>query len=354
MTTEEALAKVRLGMYVLVREATAAKNLHDLLPAVTAENERRFGFGSDDRHPAELLEEGHMDYMVRLAIKAGQPPMRVIRMATLHTAEAFGLRDRGAIAPGRRADLVVTETLEDFRAEMVFSGGELVGQRGRPSGTWTLPDVDDEPVRGSIHVNPAELDFRVPAEGTRLRVIGIVPEQLVTEALVVEPRVVDGEVVADVERDLVKLAVIERHHGSGNVGLGFVQGLGLKEGAIAGSVAHDCHNITVAGVDDASMRLAVETIKEIGGGLVAVRGDEVLGTLSLPIAGVMSDRSVEAVHAQMETLLEETRALGSTLDDPFMHLGFLALEVIPELKLTDKGLVDVDAFDFVSLWVDED
>jgi adenine deaminase len=273
-------------------------------------------------------------------------------MATLHHAEAFGLRDRGAIAPGRRADLVITPSLEEFRAEMVFSGGELVGQRGRPSGSWSLPEVDDEVVRGSIHVDPVALDFRVPAEGERLRVLGIVPGQLVTEALTVAPKVVEGEVVADPERDLAKLAVIERHQGTGNVGLGFVRGLGLQGGAIAGSVAHDCHNIIVAGVDDAAMRLAVEAIKEVGGGLVAVREDEVLGSLSLPIAGLMSDRSVEAVHTQMEALLEETRALGSTLEDPFMHLSFLALEVIPALKLTDQGLVDVEAFDFVSLWAE--
>jgi adenine deaminase len=360
MTAEEALEKVRLGMYILVREATAAKNLHALLPAITPKNSRRFAFATDDRHPADLQDEGHIDYLVRLAIDAGLDPITAIRMATLNAAETFGLRDRGAIAPGRRADLVVTPSLETFQATKVFAGGVLVAEDGAPTESWPPPRERGhrqktllDRIRKSIHVDLDTLSFRIPAEGHMLRVIGLIPDQLVTEARHIEATIVDGEAVADVGRDLVKLAVVERHHNTGNVGLGFVQGLGLKRGAIAGSVGHDCHNITVAGVDDASMHSAVRAIKDLGGGLVAVNGDEVLGSVPLPIAGLMSDQPISVVRAQMDTLLETTRALGSPLHDPFMHLGFLALEVIPKLKLTDQGLVDVEAFDFVPLWMEE-
>ncbi len=351
MTADEALEKVRLGMTVLIREATAAKNLHALLPVVTPENARRFAFATDDRHPAELLAEGSIDYLLRLAIAAGLDPVTAIRMATLNAAEAFGLRDRGALAPGRRADLVVTPSLERFEAALVFSGGQLVARDGAPVGDWLLPQVDESAVRGSIRVDSAALDFHIPAEGKQMRVIGLIPDQLLTEHLLLAPTVQHGEAVSDVARDLVKLAVIERHRGTGNVGLGFVQGLGLRRGAIAGSVGHDAHNITVAGVSDSDMRAAVQAVKDLGGGLVAVADGDVLGSVPLPIGGLMSDQPVEAVRAQMAALLEAARALGSPLHDPLMHLGFLALEVIPKLKLTDQGLVDVERFEIVPLWV---
>ncbi len=352
MTLEEALEKVRLGMYVLIRQATAAQNLRALVPAVTPENARRFAFATDDRHPHDLLDEGHIDHMVRMAMAEGLDPMTVIRMATLNAAEAFGLRDRGAIGPGRRADLVVTPTLEAFRAALVFSGGALVAQEGLPVGTWPEPEVDDRAVRSSIHVDLEHLSFGIPAAGSKLRVVGVIPDQVLTEMRIMEASVADGEAVTDVSRDLLKLATVERHRGTGNVGLGFVQGLGLKQGAIAGSVGHDCHNITVAGVDDASMHAAVRAVKELGGGLVAVLGEQVLGSVPLPIGGLMSDQPVEVVRKQLDALLEAVKVLGSPLHDPFMQLGFLALEVIPKLKLTDLGLVDVDTFDFVPLWVE--
>ncbi|MBN1261187.1 MAG: adenine deaminase [Anaerolineae bacterium] len=352
MTAAEAAEKVRLGMHVLVREATAAKNLHALLPAITPDNARRFAFSTDDRHPGDLVKEGSIDNNVRQAIAAGLDPIMAVRMATLNGAEAFGLHDRGAIGPGRRADLVAIPSLADFRAVKVFAAGRLVAEEGQIVGDWPAPQVDEHAVRGSIHVDMEALSFRIPAGGTHLRAIGVIPDQLYTEERIMEARIVAGEAAVDLERDLLKLAVIERHRGTGNVGLGFVQGLGLQRGAIAGSVGHDCHNLTVAGADEVSMRRAVRAVKELGGGLVAVIGDRVVGRVPLPIAGLMSDQPVDVVSRQMDALLEATRALGSPLHDPFMHLGFLALEVIPKLKLTDQGLVDVDQFDFVPLWVE--
>jgi adenine deaminase len=352
MTAEEALEKARLGIYVLAREATAAKNLLAILPAITPANSRRFAFATDDRHPADLLQEGHIDHLLRLAIAHGLPPITAVQMATLNAAEAFGLKDRGAIAPGRRADLVVTASLESFRAEIVFSGGRIVARDGEPFGAWAEPQVDDHAVRDTVHLDLSRLSFRIPAEGRKVRVIELIPDQVITGERVMEAKIVEGEAVADPDRDLLKLAVIERHRGTGNVGLGFIHGLGLKRGAIAGSVGHDCHNITVAGADDRSMRTAVEAVKRMGGGLVAAEGEEVLAEVPLPIAGLMSDAPLTEVEAQMEALLQAVRELGSPLHDPMMQLGFLALEVIPKLKLTDQGLVDVDKFDFVPLWVE--
>jgi adenine deaminase len=279
-------------------------------------------------------------------------PITAIRMATLNPAEWFRLYDRGAIAPGKRADLVVFSDLKDFRADMVFSGGQLVAQAGEPAGKWSEPTVDESAVSGTVHVDWERLILAIPAPdpaatSVRTRVIGVVPDQVITEHLVEQVPVRDGEVVADLERDTLKLAVIERHRGTGNVGLGFVHGLGLKRGALAGSVGHDAHNLIVAGCDDVSMVTAARAVGDLGGGLVAAGGEEVLASVPLPIAGLMSDQPLEKVRRQMDGLVGAATALGSSLHDPFMSLGFLALEVIPALKLTDQGLVDVERFDFV-------
>jgi len=351
-TVEEMLEKLRLGMYVFIRESTAARNLRALLPAVTPQNSRRCAFCTDDRHPADLLDEGHIDYLIRLAVAEGLDPITAIQMATLNGAEWFGLRDRGAIAPGRRADLVVFSNLKKFHAELVFAGGTLVAQDGAPVGDWPTPAVDDSHVRDTVHVEWERLSLTIPAQGKQVRIIGVVPDQVVTEHLVEPAKVVDGLAVADLERDLLKIAVIERHRGTGNVGLGFVHGLGLKRGALAGSVGHDAHNLIVAGCDDASMMTAARAVGDMGGGLATAVGKEVLASVPLPIAGLMSDQPVETVRQEMDQLVEAAKQLGSSLHDPFMTLGFLALEVIPSLKLTDQGLVDVEKFDFVPLWAE--
>jgi len=373
-TAEEMLEKLRLGMVVFIRDATGARNLRALVSAVTLHNSRRCAFGSDDRHPADILDEGHIDYLIRLAVSEGLDPITAIQMATLNTAEWFRLYDRGAIAPGKQADMVVFSNLKDFHAEMVFAGGVLVAQNGAPVGDWPIPTVDDSHVRDTVHVDWERLDFAISAppqsppavggkaaQGERVRVIGIVPDQIITEHLVEPTKVVDGPstgsghrpAVADPERDLLKMAVIERHRRTGNVGLGFVRGLGLKRGALAGSVGHDAHNLIVAGCDDTSMKTAARAVGDMGGGLVAAVGEEVLGSVPLPIAGLMSDQPVETVRQEMDRLVAVAREFGSFLYDPFMTLGFLALEVIPGLRLTDQGLVDVEKFDFVPLFVEE-
>ncbi|MGD1992283.1 MAG: adenine deaminase [Anaerolineae bacterium] len=351
-SANEMVEKLRLGMIALIRESTAAKDLRALVPGVTEKNSRRCGFGTDDRHPADLLDEGHLDHLIRLAVAEGIDPVTAIQMATLNVAEWFRMRDRGAIAPGRRADLVVFSDLQDFRAEMVFAAGRLVARDGEPTGEWVSPDADSSSVRGSVDVDLAQLDLDIPAAGHKIRVIGALPDRVVTDQLIEAPKIVDGMAVADPGRDLLKIAVIERHRGTGDFGLGFVRGLGLDRGALASTVGHDAHNLIVAGCDDASMLTAIRATVELEGGLVVAAGEDVLASVPLPVGGLMSDQPVEFVRNQMDLLIDAARELGSRLHDPFMTLSFLALEVIPRLKLTDQGLVDVEAFDFVPLFVD--
>jgi adenine deaminase len=347
-TVEEARQKLALGMFVFLREATNAHNLRDLLPVVNQHTSRRLCFCTDDRMPADLLDEGHIDHMVRMTIAEGIEPVTAIRMATLNPSEYFHLHDRGAIAPARRADLVVFSELSAPRAEMVYRGGHLAAQDGEVI-PWQRPPRPSV-LRSSMNVDWGKVNFRVPADGSRVRVIGIIPDQLITEHLVEELPVRDGEFIADPDRNILKIAVIERHLATGNIGIGFVKGLGLRKGAIASTVAHDHHNIVVAGADEESMFTAVQAIAATRGGMAAAYGETVMAQLPLPIAGLMSDQPIEVVRHQMDEVLAAARQLGSPLHDPFMALSFLALPVIPSLKLTDRGLVDVDKFELVSLF----
>ena len=347
-TPEEALQRLELGMFVFLREATTARNLRDLLPIVDEHTSRRLCFCTDDRAPADLMDEGHIDYMVRVAIAEGVDPITAIRKATLNPSEYFHLHDRGAIAPARRADLVAFSDLQAPRAEMVFRDGRLVAQDGQ-----VIPWERSRPapvLRSSMNVDLANTHLRIEANGLRVRCIGIIPDQVVTEHLILEIPNRDGEIVAEPERDVLKIAVIERHLATGNVGLGFVKGMGLRKGAIASTVAHDHHNIVVTGADDESMMTAVRATVAIRGGMTVAYDDTVLAQLPLPIAGLMSDQPIETVRQQMDEVLAAARQLGSPLRDPFMTLSFLALPVIPSLKLTDHGLVDVDRFELVSLF----
>jgi len=347
-TVEEAHKKLGLGMFVFLREATNAQNLRDLLPVVTRHTSRRLCFCTDDRMPADLLDEGHIDHMVRVAIAEGIEPITAIRMATLNPSEYFHLHDRGAIAPARRADLVVFSDLDAPRAEMVYRGGKLAAKDGQVI-PWERPQRPTV-LRSSMNVDWRHLSFHVAANGCQVRVIGLIPDQIITEHLVEELPIREGEVMADPDRDILKLAVIERHLATGNVGLGFVKGLGLRKGAIASTVAHDHHNIVVAGADDESMFNAVQAIAATRGGMAAAYDDTVLAQLPLPIAGLMSDQPIETVRRQIDEILAAAAQLGSPLHDPFVALSFLALPVIPRLKLTDHGLVDVGRFELVSLF----
>jgi len=374
-TVEEAREKLRLGFTIFLREATNARNLSSLIPLISPENERRLCFCTDDRQPADLLDYGAVDYAIRLAIAEGVHPVSAIRMATLNPAEHFRLHDRGAIAPGRRADLVIFSDLEAIEAEEVYVAGRLVAREGqllsevrapapeaaaarggdfqsavppRPA----APTADDgAAVRGTVHLDAASLDFTVPAQGKRIRVIGVIEDQLLTEHLVLEAACEGGLAVADPERDLLKMVVVERHRGTARAGKGFVKGLGLARGALASTVAHDHHNLVVVGADDRSMHTAARAVIEAGGGQAAASGERVLALLPLPIAGLMSDQPIEWVRDRVDRLLAAARELGSPLHDPFMATSFLALEVIPKLKLTDLGLVDVERFELVPLFV---
>lgn len=368
---KEAIEKLRKGMHIMIRQGTHEKNLQQLIPLINDFNSFRMSLVSDDRDPIDLEENGHLDYLVRTAISCGLPPIRAIQMASINTARYFGLKNIGAIAPGFRADFILLDDLESFRISEVFLDGKgidggcisrikneddffMVSNNNNPSSSYFLQNtihiksIDD----ASMFVIPAN---SITRSSSRLQVIGVIPGQIITQKRIIPAKVDERYrvVVADAQRDLAKLAVIERHHRTGNVGLGFVQGLGLEKGAIASSVAHDSHNLVVAGMNDNDMLIAVRYISSIGGGLAVAENGRITAGLPLPIAGLMSNQSIESVISDLTTVNQACVKLGkNVVRDPFMLLSFLSLPVIPSLKLTDKGLVDVDKFRFTSLWAD--
>lgn len=347
---EEAREKLASGMVIMIREGSSARNLADLIPLVTQENSRRFILVSDDRHPHDLTHEGHMDSILRKAIHLGLDPITAIRMATLNPAEYFGLHDMGGIAPGYRADLVVLKDLENFRVEWVIHGGKPIVKNGIAQESAFQPK--SPPLANSVHVPRIQSeDLLLLARSKRVRVIELIPGQIVTNRSVESIPVVNGFALPDLRRDILKIIVVERHHGSGRIGKGFVKGFGLKEGAIGSSISHDSHNIIVVGTNDGDMALAVNEISRMRGGLIATSHGRIRGALPLPLAGLMSDRPVEEVEEKLTTLQMETRRMGSNLSSPFMVLSFMALPVIPRLKITDKGLVDVDAFQMIDVFI---
>jgi len=349
-TWEEALEKRRRGLWVLLREASNARNLVALLELVRRHGPERCAFCTDDREPDMLVREGHIDAMCRQAVVEGIAPEDALLMATLHPALCHGLAELGAIAPGFHADMVVLEDLESFRAAVVIAGGAVAARDGRAL-PFDAPPVP-EWVRDSVNAAPVAPDaFDLGGASERVRVIEIVPGQLITGAGHERPTLRDGRVVADAGRDLAKLAVVERHHATGRVGAGLVRGFGLRSGAFASTVAHDAHNIVAVGADDASMTACVRRLVELGGGIAVADGGELRGELALPVAGLLSEEPAEAVVERLDELVALLREQGVRIDAPFMTLSFLALSVIPDLKLTDRGLVDVAAARVVTLAV---
>jgi adenine deaminase len=343
-TFEEALEKRRLGMWVMLREASIARNLCDLLPLVKRYGTERCMFCTDDREPSFIVEEGHIDQMVRVAVEQGISPEDAVVMATLNPATYHRLRNLGASAPGYQADILVLDDLRSFVPRQVLKRGAAPQFVKLEVPEW---------VRQTVHLAEVSASsFNVAAGPNRIRVIRVIPSQLLTGTDLLEPTTRDGSIVADPKRDLVKIAVLERHHASGRVGLGFATNVGLHRGAFASTVAHDAHNVIVLGVDDADMAACALRMTEIGGGIVIAEGGRVAEELPLPVAGLMSDQPLAEVHKRMVSMEQRLAGMGVTMNAPFMTLSFLALSVIPELKITDRGLVDVARFELVPLGVE--
>jgi adenine deaminase len=340
----EAREKLAKGMTVLIREGSVSKDLHALAPLLNANTSPFLAFCTDDRNPLDIAEEGHLDFIIRTAIALGAPVHHAYRAASWSAANAFGLRERGFIGPGKRADIVLLSDLEECRVEQVISAGRVVDDALFATGRTVQPVGLD-----SMRMPPVTAaDFRVPARAPQARVIGVVPGRIITEDLTRTLPFADGALLPDLEQDVVKVAVIERHGKNGNIGRGFVHGFGLRRGAIASSVGHDSHNVTVVGADDADMAAAANRLGDIGGGFVVAEGGVVTAEIALPVAGLMSAAPFERVKLELLPLRAAGKALGCTLAEPFLQVAFLPLPVIPHLKITDLGLFDVNRFELVA------
>ncbi len=343
VSLEEAREKLRQGMYLMLREGSSEKNLDALLPLVTDKTYRRCFFVVDDRSCADLLSDGDIDAVVRKAIRRGLEPMRAIQMATINTAEYFGLKNLGAIAPGYMANLIVISDLSSLEIDMVFHRGHLVARQGKP--LFSLKQPSSKRLTSTVNIKPFAIEaLQLMASAETKPVIEVVPGQIVTKKRLERVKVAGGVIPADTSRDILKLVVVERHCASGNIGLGLVTGFGLKYGALVSSIAHDSHNIIAVGTNDEDIFRGIKEIEKLQGGLAVIAEGKVLGSLALPVGGLLSDEPAEVVASKLETLEALAKDLGAKLPSPFATLSFLALPVIPELRLTDLGLVDVNAF----------
>jgi adenine deaminase len=338
VTVEEAREKLRLGMHILLREGSTERNLEHLIPLVNAYNSQNCSFATDDKLAGDLVSEGHIDHCVRKSIRLGLPPVTALQIASINTARHYRLRNFGAIAPRYWADFIVFDNLKKFSVRQVYKKGSLVAEDGKFLGR--SPAKGPLP-RSTMNLRYAPEKLVVKARGKRkIKVIEVVPQQIVTRTVVVSPKIVDGQIMADPARDILKMVVVERHHATGNIGVGFVRGFKLKHGAIGSTVAHDAHNVIVAGTNDADILFAIRELERLRGGQTAVAGGKVLAELPLPIAGLVTDQPLPKAMKLIEDLNAAAHALGCDLAAPFMTLSFLALSPIPELKLTDQGLID--------------
>ncbi len=348
-TRNEAMEKLRGGMHIMIREGSAAKNLYDLIPIVREGHHTRVSFATDDRHPLDLKTEGHMDHILRESVAMGLSAIRAIQGATINAARYFRLDGHGGIAPGYRADLVVLGDLRSFMIDRVIKDGQIVYENNQIAAP--IPEYKDESTLKTVNIAPLTVEqLKISAGKGLAKVIELIPDQIVTKKALLTPKIVKGEVVADTKADILKLAVVERHHATGNVGVGLVTGFGLKEGALASSVGHDSHNIIVVGVNDADMKYAVEQIAKMQGGCIVVNGKKTLAKLPLQIAGLMSTSPLQTVIDELDELHKAAITLGCKIPNPLITLAFLSLPPIPELKLTDMGLVDAVQFKVVPLF----
>ncbi len=352
-TVEEMMERIRLGMYISIRQGSAAKNLLSLIKGITDENMRRCILCADDRHPEDLLNEGHIDNSVKIAIKNGIDPISAIKMASINTAECYNLKNLGAIAPGYYADLIVIDNLKEFDIVKVFKNGELVSEDKKP--LFDIQENNSYDVKDTVNIKAiSKEDLNINMKTNKANVMGVIDHSILTKKIVRNVNVEDGLFKSVKEDDVLKIAVVERHKATGNVGLGLVENFGLKGGAIASTVAHDSHNIVVIGDNDKDMLMAINEVTRVGGGITICSNSKVLKTLELPIAGLMSDLSIERVSEILSEMLEisyERLNVNKNIE-PFMTLAFLALPVIPEIKITDKGLFDVTKFDFIDINAD--
>lgn len=347
---EEAEEKLSKGMYIMIREGSTAKDLNALYPIISDKTKSRLMVCTDDKHPDELKEQGHINYILKKLVRKGVEPITAIQLATINPATYFRIKREGAIAPGYFADIVVLDNLDNFIVDRVFIKGILIAENGRMIEKIERSRIQ---IRDTVNIKwLEEKDFKIKDTGKKVRIIKANKGSLITEQIIDNVKSKNGFLESDIERDYLKIFVIERHFGSGNIGKGFINGLGLKRGAIGSTISHDSHNMIIVGVDDQSIFKAAKYLNKVGGGIVITDRDKIVAELPLPVGGLMSDRDVDFVSERLKKFEKEFIKLKTNVVNPLMTLSFVALPVIPHLKITDKGLVDVNKFDYVSLYVD--